>query len=157
MHFLASYYNMTVHHYKLPHISQERDYMLEINPLYVETTEADKLNVIDARWIDTETGLFIDITTLRRDEPRILNGVEGALMVKDRHHYLVCHNYLAVQRVSATQQCLICTVGAGERDLPFARESLREHAGQGTICVHAGHPRRIWERRLDENDVRRVS
>ena len=89
MHFLASYYNMTVHHHRLPHIPEGRDYMLEINPHYVERTEADRLNVIDARWIDTETGLFIDITTIRRDDTRVLNGVEGALMVKDRHHYLV--------------------------------------------------------------------
>lgn len=80
---------MTIHHYKLPKIPEGRNYMLEINPCYVERTEADKLNVIDARWIDTDTGLFIDITTARRNMDRIVNGTEGALMVKDRHHYLV--------------------------------------------------------------------
>ncbi|KAI9853801.1 MAG: hypothetical protein M1830_006629 [Pleopsidium flavum] len=88
MHFLASYYNMTVHHYKLPHIPQGREYMLEINPSYVKRTQADEFNVIDARWIDTETGLFIDITTVRKNEARISNGTEGALIVKDKHHYL---------------------------------------------------------------------
>lgn len=81
---------MTVYHHMLADIPEGRDYMLEINPRYVERTQADRLNVIDARWIDTETGLFIDITTIRRDDVRVSNGVEGALMVKDRHHYLVC-------------------------------------------------------------------
>jgi DNA-binding cell septation regulator SpoVG len=119
MHFLASYYNMTVYHCKLPHLAEGRDYMFEINPRYVESTQDDRLNVIDARWIDTETGLFIDITTVRIDDSRVFDGVEGALMVKDRHHYLVCHHY-----VSATQQRLTCTAGAGERSLPLARVSL---------------------------------
>ena len=80
---------MTVHHYKLPHILRGRDYLLEINPRYSYRTEEDTLNVIDARWIDTETGLFIDITTVRKDEARIASGTVGALMVKDKHHYVV--------------------------------------------------------------------
>lgn len=102
---------MTVYHYKLPDIPEGRDYLLEINPRYVERTQADRLNVIDARWIDTETGLFIDITTIRRDDVRVFNGVEGALMVKDRHHYLVCLCDPPARVLSATQQCLTCTAG----------------------------------------------
>lgn len=88
MHHLADYYNMTIHHYKLPGIEKPRDYMLEINPHYINGSTADKLNMIDARWIDTETGLFIDITTLRRNETAERLGIEGAMMVKDRHHYM---------------------------------------------------------------------
>lgn len=59
VHFLASYYNMTIHTY------QSRNYMLEINPKYTDSSFKDKLNVIDGRWIDTKTGLFIDITAVR--------------------------------------------------------------------------------------------
>lgn len=88
MHHLAAYYNMTIHHYRLPGIAKGRDYMLEVNPHYVNGSTTDKLNVIDARWIDTETGLFIDITTLRRNETAEALGVEGAMMIKDRHHYM---------------------------------------------------------------------
>ncbi|MCJ1304277.1 hypothetical protein MMC08_007089 [Hypocenomyce scalaris] len=88
MHFLATYYNLTMHHYHLPHIHEGRDYMLEVNPSYVNGDPKDKLNMIDARWIDTETGLFIDITTIRVNETARAQGVEGALMCKDRHHYL---------------------------------------------------------------------
>ncbi|KAI9830522.1 MAG: hypothetical protein M1819_005480 [Sarea resinae] len=88
MQFLAGYYNMTTHHYKTPRIPEGRDYLLEINPSYVNRGIEDKLNVIDARWVDMDTGLFIDITTVRRNETAIAEGIEGALMCKDRHHYL---------------------------------------------------------------------
>jgi len=86
--FLAKYYNMTEYHYKLPHVPKGRNYLLEVNPNYVRRGTDDKLNVIDARWIDTETGLFIDITTVRKNETAVKEGVEGALMCKDKHHYL---------------------------------------------------------------------
>ena len=59
VHFLASYYNMTIHTYR------QRAYMLEINPKYTDGSFDDKLNVIDGRWIDVTTGLFIDITAVR--------------------------------------------------------------------------------------------
>lgn len=88
MHHLASYYNMTRYHFKLPGITDGRDYMLEINPNYNNGSVADKLNVIDGRWVDTETGLFIDITTLRRNETAENLGIKGAMMCKDRHHYM---------------------------------------------------------------------
>lgn len=89
MRFIATYYNMTVHHYHLPDIPEGRDYMLEVNPAYVNGDPKDWLNMIDARWIDTETGLFIDITTIRVNETARALGIEGALMCKDKHHYLV--------------------------------------------------------------------
>jgi len=67
---------------------QGRDYMLEINPNWVNPSVLDHYNMIDARWIDTETGLFIDITTLRRDVEAEQRGYPGRMMCKDRHHYL---------------------------------------------------------------------
>jgi hypothetical protein len=82
MDYLARYYNMTIHHYRLPGVSKGRDYMLEVNPHYLNGSIKDWLNVIDARWIDTESGLFIDITTLRRNET-----VDGNMYCKDKHHY----------------------------------------------------------------------
>jgi phosphorylcholine metabolism protein LicD len=81
MHFLASYYNMTVFHYSTPRIPS-RDYLLEINPHYSNGSRTDKLNVIDARWVDTESGLFIDITTVHPVEKR-----EGWLECKDGHTF----------------------------------------------------------------------
>lgn len=82
---LGNWWNMSVHHFKsdelrmMDHSSdlrlrksnaqedinyQGKKYLLEINPYYTNTSTRDVLNVIDARWIDTSTGLFIDITTL---------------------------------------------------------------------------------------------
>lgn len=78
IHFLASYYNMTMHRFK------GRKYLLEVNPAYVNGSSADSLNMIDARYIDTETGLFIDMTTVRPKE-----GVPGKMTCKDRHQYEV--------------------------------------------------------------------
>ncbi|KAK4504513.1 hypothetical protein PRZ48_005429 [Zasmidium cellare] len=85
LHFLASYHNMTMHSFKLPGQKRTRTYLLEINPNYREG-EVDEENRIDARWIDTEIGLFIDITTLRRNRSA---DDEEAMMVKDKHHYML--------------------------------------------------------------------
>ncbi|KAJ8066241.1 hypothetical protein OCU04_005324 [Sclerotinia nivalis] len=85
MHFLASYYNMTVFHYKTPRIPEGRDYMLEVNPHYVNREQSDKLNVIDARWVDTTSGLFIDITTARYNYTHPAG--EGMMSCKDGHEY----------------------------------------------------------------------
>ncbi|KAJ6119429.1 hypothetical protein N7523_003709 [Penicillium sp. IBT 18751x] len=87
IHFLAEYYNMTEHHFDLPGVTDGRTYLLEINPNYVVRSTKDRLNVIDARWIDMSSGLFIDITAVRKDDSKRANGQKGALMCKDRHHY----------------------------------------------------------------------
>lgn len=87
IHFLAEYYNMTEHHFDLPEVEGGRTYLLEINPNYVVRSTKDQLNVIDARWIDMSSGLFIDITAVRKDDARRASGQKGALMCKDRHHY----------------------------------------------------------------------
>ena len=88
MGFLAKFYNMTEYHCKVPGDKKGSTYLLEINPNYKNGTTADHLNVIDARWIDTDTGLFIDVSTVRPNHTARAAGVEGALMCKDRHHYL---------------------------------------------------------------------
>ncbi|KAK7606536.1 LicD family-domain-containing protein [Phyllosticta paracitricarpa] len=87
MHYLASYYNMSVHHFNIPGTDRSRDYMIEVNPHYTNGSTKDWLNVIDARWIDTDTGLFIDITTVRHDKEREENGQAGWMYCKDKHHF----------------------------------------------------------------------
>lgn len=79
LRFLANYYNMTVHTHR------RRDYLLEINPNYVDGSFNDKYNVIDGRWIDITTGLFIDVTAVR-PKPR----ARGILVTKDKHEEKVC-------------------------------------------------------------------
>lgn len=91
IHFLAEYYNMTEHHFKLPGVPGGRTYLLEINPHYVIRSTEDTNNMIDARWIDTSSGLFIDITAVRKDDEKRNEGNPGALMCKDGHRYDVCY------------------------------------------------------------------
>ncbi|CAG8955697.1 hypothetical protein HYFRA_00010963 [Hymenoscyphus fraxineus] len=81
MSYLASFYNMTTYYYQTPRIPDGREYMLEINPHYINRSQLDSLNVIDARWVDMESGLFIDITAVRYD-PDL-----GLLECKDGHQY----------------------------------------------------------------------
>lgn len=89
--YLAAYYNMTTFRY------HRRNYLLEINPHFRDErgdwkkkdgrNKMNKLNKIDARWIDVKTGLFIDITGVR-----YLVGHEkgeGVLGSKDGHTYRV--------------------------------------------------------------------
>ncbi|KAF7719900.1 Uncharacterized protein PECH_004204 [Penicillium ucsense] len=87
IHFLADYYNMTQHHFDIPGVSGGRTYLLEINPHYVVRSTQDRLNVIDGRWIDTSSGLFIDITAVRKDDEQRQRGNTEALMCKDHHRY----------------------------------------------------------------------
>ena len=79
VHMLASYYNMTIHSFKNSD-DKKRDYMLEVNPKYTDPSYDDTLNVIDARWIDIETGLFIDITAVRPHQSK-----KGIVCSKDKH------------------------------------------------------------------------
>lgn len=86
IHYLAQSHNMTVHQSKTTGSESYCSYLLEINPNYTNIT-FDELNMIDARWIDTNTGLYIDITTLRRNVTAEKEGLEGMMMSKDRHSY----------------------------------------------------------------------
>lgn len=78
---------MTEHHFNIPGVEGGRSYLLEINPNYVVRSTKDTLNVIDGRWIDMSSGLFIDITAVRKDDEKRQRGQEQALMCKDKHYY----------------------------------------------------------------------
>lgn len=45
-------------------LDEGKKYLLEVNPHFVDSSTGDMHNKIDARWIDTATGLFIDVTTV---------------------------------------------------------------------------------------------
>lgn len=89
IYLLAQHYNMTEYHFDLPGIPGGRTYVLDVNPNYHVSSTKDRANVIDARWIDKTSGLYIDITAVRADEKRRKNGEEGALICKDSHQYQV--------------------------------------------------------------------
>ncbi|KAF2822648.1 hypothetical protein CC86DRAFT_396854 [Ophiobolus disseminans] len=72
-----------------------KKYLLEVNPHYSNTSTRDEENVIDARWIDTSTGLFIDITTVHiqpstapfSSPKSTSNSNPPPLYTKDQHAY----------------------------------------------------------------------
>lgn len=85
MQFLAINYNMTFHCYVTPLMTtRSRIYMLEINPNYANDFSQDESDSADARWIDTEKGVFINIVTLRPKESE-----KEVLQTKNNHFYEV--------------------------------------------------------------------
>lgn len=60
-----------------------KTYLLDINPHHVDIDRGDGMNIIDARWIDTTNGMFIDITGLReREDDR-----PATWSCKNKHRY----------------------------------------------------------------------
>lgn len=87
MYFLSAYHNMTVYYYKHENMMEGKSFLLEINPYFTYREQDDSLNVIDARWIDIETGLYIDITAARYSLDHEQG--EGILYDKNGHEYRV--------------------------------------------------------------------
>ncbi|KAL8766141.1 MAG: hypothetical protein Q9209_006981 [Squamulea sp. 1 TL-2023] len=73
---------MTIHTCRTAHAPQGKNYMMEINPKWVNSSPEDSLNTIDARWIDMLSGVFIDITAVHRTAKK-----PGMMFCKDDHHY----------------------------------------------------------------------
>jgi len=88
LYYLGKNYNRTEHEY---HYRDEatgrtitKKYLLDINPHHVEKSRGDGMNVIDARWVDTSNGMFIDITGLAERDPATNPGVWSC---KNYHRY----------------------------------------------------------------------
>ncbi|KAK1239429.1 hypothetical protein MKX07_008917 [Trichoderma sp. CBMAI-0711] len=60
-----------------------RTYLLDVNPHHVDIDRGDGMNIIDARWIDTSNGMFIDITGVREREA----DRPGIWSCKNKHRY----------------------------------------------------------------------
>lgn len=82
--YMAKHLNNTRHKYVAPKTSTAREYLLDVNPMSYERVRGDGMNIIDARWIDTTTGLFIDITGLSETQPYVNPGVVSC---KNLHRY----------------------------------------------------------------------
>lgn len=85
---LGEKYNQTTHKYKSEDGVVEREYFLDVNEWIWQRVRGDGQNVIDARWVDTRNGLYIDITGIAETDPV---GSPGILHCKNYHRYHVCH------------------------------------------------------------------
>lgn len=70
---LADNYNQTTIIYRSPDTEIEYEYFLDVNPWARQRSRGRGINLIDARWIDTKTGLYIDITGLSALDPSKAN------------------------------------------------------------------------------------
>jgi hypothetical protein len=85
--WLGENLNMTIHNYTFTEENGTegvRQYLLDVNPNILERVRGDGMNVIDARWIDTRNGLFIDVTGLAETEPSAHPGIWSC---KNFHRY----------------------------------------------------------------------
>jgi hypothetical protein len=82
--YLARHFNQTRHPYASDDRNFRRLYLLDVNSMSWERERGDGMNIIDARWIDMENGLFIDITGLSETRPDTDPGVWSC---KNDHKY----------------------------------------------------------------------
>lgn len=93
--YMADHLNMTRHTYATSidppsdlesgaFTKKEREYLLDVNPWSRHRDHGDGMNIIDARWIDTTNGLYIDITGLSELRP---NEEPGVWKCKNDHAY----------------------------------------------------------------------
>ncbi|KAF4949011.1 hypothetical protein FGADI_9296 [Fusarium gaditjirri] len=85
MYFLAAYYNMTIYYYQYEGCPEGCFFQLEINPYHKYRERDDYMNFIDARWIDMQNGLFIDITAARYDPGHEMG--DGVMYDKHDHEF----------------------------------------------------------------------
>lgn len=69
LHRLGQFYNQTKYNYASADGKVRRQYLVDVNPWIWERVKGNGMNVIDARWIDTRNGLYIDITGLSETRP----------------------------------------------------------------------------------------
>ncbi|KAI9780287.1 MAG: hypothetical protein M1816_003129 [Peltula sp. TS41687] len=84
LEYLANHLNGTKYHYVSEDRSMERDYLLDVNPFWTKRDRGEGLNIIDARWIDIRTGLYVDITGLSQNRPK---HPQEIWMCKNLHEY----------------------------------------------------------------------
>ncbi|EPS43008.1 hypothetical protein H072_3010 [Dactylellina haptotyla CBS 200.50] len=88
--YLAENFNMTKWSYDFDEENFHGTYLLDINPYWTNRRRGHSSNLIDGRWVDRNTGLFIDITGLsethRAQRP-------GVISCKNNHRYNVKEIY----------------------------------------------------------------
>lgn len=87
LYYLGKEYNMTEHTYTYiddDGVMKNKTYVLDINPYHIEIGRGDGKNIIDARWIDVDNGMFVDITGLTERDPEKSPGIWGC---KNNHRY----------------------------------------------------------------------
>ncbi|KAL4900297.1 hypothetical protein BDW74DRAFT_162050 [Aspergillus multicolor] len=86
---LADEFNGTIAEFNTTNPDAQHSYLLDVNPWARQRDRGKGLNIIDARWIDMQTGLYIDITglsQLNKEKPNEWG-------CKNNHNYLMSDIY----------------------------------------------------------------
>lgn len=83
--YMGIHHNHTMYEYTaVDDPAYKRTYLLDVNPAIDERVRGNGKNVIDARFIDTSNGLYIDITGLSETRP---DDQPGIWSCKNYHRY----------------------------------------------------------------------
>ncbi|KID78763.1 LicD-like protein, partial [Metarhizium brunneum ARSEF 3297] len=85
LHFLAAYHNASVHFHRRKGMPKGKRFLLEISPDFTNRAQTGATDVIDARWTDLGSGLYLNITAVRYS-PDHPSG-EGVLYTKDGQQF----------------------------------------------------------------------
>ncbi len=85
--FLSAYYNMSTFSIRSPEARRRRTYMLEFSPYARDREQGDGRHPADARWVDTEMGLSVDVYAVRYNLTH--PGGKGMLSCKDGSELMV--------------------------------------------------------------------
>ncbi len=85
LRYMGAHHNMTAYDYvAADDPTYQRTYLLDVSRAIDERDRGNGNNVIDARFIDTTTGLYIDITGLSETHPEDQPGIWSC---KNYHRY----------------------------------------------------------------------
>lgn len=88
--YMCDHLNQTVYEYVSEDGKVTRNFLLDVNPWSRQRERGEGHNIIDARWIDMQNGLYIDITGVSELDP---DGEPGMLSCKNNHKYHVSDLY----------------------------------------------------------------
>ena len=88
--YMINHLNQTIFHYISRDDKVERKYVLDVNTYATERQPGLGMNIIDARWIDVQNGLYIDITGLSELQP---DSEPGVVSCKNNHRYNITDLY----------------------------------------------------------------
>ncbi|KAL4780846.1 LicD family-domain-containing protein [Aspergillus varians] len=133
---LADNFNGTEVHYNTTDPDVQHSYLLDINPWARQRDRGMGLNIIDARWIDMKTGLYIDITGLSR-----LNKAKpNEWGCKNNHNYLI--NDIYPLRVTFFE-------GVAAK-VPFRYEQVLTDEYQSKALTDTKYNHHTWDPKLAE-------
>lgn len=145
---LAKHYNQTYYDYEGGDGHPKRRYYLDVNPWAWQRDRGDGANIIDARFISVDNGLFVDITGLSEVYP---DTEPGVIMCKNDHRYRlrdifplrhtyfegvkakVPYSYVPILTEEYSDSALVRTEFQGHRWDVHSREWLKIPDGQEVI------------------------